>query len=70
LTVTFTKKYNSVYADSEWTFTVTPSTGTEFSSLNFIYINVPTKYNPVVGNIKCEVESLVVPCKNYEDYWI
>jgi len=70
MTATFTKKYNSVYADSEWSFTITPSTGTEFSSLNFIYINIPTMYNPEVGRIKCEVETTFVPCSNEDDYWI
>jgi hypothetical protein len=58
----FTKKFNSVYTDSEWSFTLTPSTGTEFSSFNFIYINIPSSYNPKIGILKCSIEEIEVPC--------
>jgi len=68
--VSFSKKSNSVYTDSEWWFTITPSTGTEFSSTNFIYINIPSAYNPEVGRLMCNVGEDVVPCMREEDYWI
>ena len=67
--VSLTKTFNSLYAGSIFSFSVTPNAKTEFSSTNYLYVNFPTGYAPVLGNVDCTVNGDKVPCAVHSPWW-